>query len=190
MVSAKGVNSMIKPLHKFVLIKKEEKDSQNIFVKAGTWIKDLFGSIGVSIKNTATGLYKTAKEGYDERKEAVDIWTKLEQLNAIAQPLAVYSQNMSQKKLNVLKENIIRDLLFMSLGIVMLIAASFQYPEWTQFFIFLDIIYTCYYCWISHFSNTLSMYRTEKQQFDQVHNPFLSPLYVLPVTLSNAKSFN
>lgn len=51
---------------------KEEKDSQNIFVKAGTWIKDLFGSIGVSIKNTATGLYKTAKEGYDERKEAVD----------------------------------------------------------------------------------------------------------------------
>ena len=25
MVSAKGVNSMIKPLHKFVLIKKEEK---------------------------------------------------------------------------------------------------------------------------------------------------------------------
>lgn len=70
-----------------------------------------------------------------KRKEAVDIWTKLEQLNAIAQPLAVYSQNMSQKKLNVLKENIIRDLLFMSLGIVMLIAASFQYPEWTQFFI-------------------------------------------------------
>lgn len=51
---------------------KEEKDSQNIFVKAGTWIKDLFGSIGVSIKNTATGLYKTAKEGYDERKEAID----------------------------------------------------------------------------------------------------------------------
>lgn len=51
---------------------KEEKDSQNIFVKTGTWIKDLFGSIGVSIKNTATGLYKTAKEGYDERKEAVD----------------------------------------------------------------------------------------------------------------------
>lgn len=51
---------------------KEEKDSQNIFVKAGTWIKDLFGSIGVSLKNTATGLYKTAKEGYDERKEAVD----------------------------------------------------------------------------------------------------------------------
>lgn len=51
---------------------KEEKDSQNIFVKAGTWIKDLFGSIGVSIKNTATGLYKTAKEGYDERKETVD----------------------------------------------------------------------------------------------------------------------
>ena len=26
MVSAKGVNSMIKPLHKFVLIKKEEKE--------------------------------------------------------------------------------------------------------------------------------------------------------------------
>lgn len=51
---------------------KEEKDSQNIFVKAGTWIKDLFGSIGVSIKNTTTGLYKTAKEGYDERKEAID----------------------------------------------------------------------------------------------------------------------
>ena len=28
MVSAKGVNSMIKPLHKFVLIKKEEKENK------------------------------------------------------------------------------------------------------------------------------------------------------------------
>ena len=38
-----------------------------------------------------------------KRKEAVDIWTKLEQLNAIAQPLAVYSQNMSQEKIKRLK---------------------------------------------------------------------------------------
>mgnify|MGYP006877464347 CR=1 FL=1 len=30
MVSAKGVNSMIKPLHKFVLIKKEEKRKNKI----------------------------------------------------------------------------------------------------------------------------------------------------------------
>ena len=38
MVSAKGVNSMIKPLHKFVLIKKEEKES---YIKALSEFFDL-----------------------------------------------------------------------------------------------------------------------------------------------------
>lgn len=111
-----------------------------------------------------------------KRKEAADMWSKLEQLNLIVQPLAAYSQNMSQKKINVLKENIIRDLLFISMGIVMLIAASFQYPEWTQLFIVLDIIYTCYYCWTSHFFDTVTMYQEEKRQSGHLHNPFLSPL--------------
>ena len=61
---------------------KEEKESKNIFVKTGTWLKDLVGSIGVSLKNTATGLYKTAKEGIEERKEAVDNMTDEEILEA------------------------------------------------------------------------------------------------------------
>lgn len=61
---------------------KEEKESKNIFVKTGTWLKDLVGSIGVSLKNTATGLYKTAKEGIGERKEAVDNMTDEEILEA------------------------------------------------------------------------------------------------------------
>lgn len=61
---------------------KEEKDEQNIFVKTGTWIKDFLGSLGVSVKNTATGLYKTVKEGIEERKEAVDNMTDEELKNA------------------------------------------------------------------------------------------------------------
>lgn len=61
---------------------KEEKDSKNIFVKAGTWLKDLVGSIGIDVKNTATGLYKTAKEGIEERKETVDNMTDKELTDA------------------------------------------------------------------------------------------------------------
>lgn len=61
---------------------KEEKDSKNIFVKAGTWLKDLVGSIGIDVKNTATGLYKTAKEGIEERKETVENMTDKELTDA------------------------------------------------------------------------------------------------------------
>ena len=51
---------------------KQEKNSKNIFERVGTWVKDLIGSVGVDVKNTATGLYKTVKEGINERKEAVN----------------------------------------------------------------------------------------------------------------------
>ena len=34
----------------------------------------------------------------DKRNEAADIWCKMEQLNAIAQPMVVYAENMFQKK--------------------------------------------------------------------------------------------
>ena len=119
-------------------------------------------------------VYKLSAE---KRKEAADTWNKLEQLNAVTRPMTVYSQNMSQKKLNALKEIIIRDLLFIGFGLVILIVASFQYPEWIQLFIVLDIVYTCYYCCTNHFSDTVSMYQEEKSQSSHVHNPFLSPLY-------------
>ena len=41
MVSAKGVNSMIKPLHKFVLIKKEKKIRQQIGIVLSTEKKEV-----------------------------------------------------------------------------------------------------------------------------------------------------
>lgn len=61
---------------------KQEKNSKNIFERVGTWIKDLIGSVGVDVKNTATGLYKTVKEGINERKEAVNNMTDDELQNA------------------------------------------------------------------------------------------------------------
>lgn len=61
---------------------KQEKDNKNIFERVGTWVKDLIGSIGVDVKNTATGLYKTVKEGINERKEAVNNITDDELQNA------------------------------------------------------------------------------------------------------------
>lgn len=61
---------------------KQEKDNKNIFERVGTWVKDLIGSVGVDVKNTATGLYKTVKEGINERKEAVNNITDDELQNA------------------------------------------------------------------------------------------------------------
>lgn len=43
----------------------------------------------------------------NKRSEAADIWCKMEQLNAIAQPMAVYAENMFQKKMNMVKEKVI-----------------------------------------------------------------------------------
>ena len=43
----------------------------------------------------------------DKRNEAADIWCKMERLNAIAQPMAVYAENMFQKKMNMVKEKVI-----------------------------------------------------------------------------------
>lgn len=71
---------------------KQEKDSKNIFEKTGTWLKDLIGSIGVSVKNTATGLYKTVKEGIDERKEAVENMTNDELQNASNKSKTILNQ--------------------------------------------------------------------------------------------------
>lgn len=62
---------------------KQEKNSKSIFERVGTWVKDLIGSVGVDVKNTATGLYKTVKEGINERKEAVNNITDDELQNAI-----------------------------------------------------------------------------------------------------------
>ena len=61
---------------------KQEKNSKSIFERVGTWVKDLIGSVGVDVKNTATGLYKTVKEGINERKEAVNNITDDELQNA------------------------------------------------------------------------------------------------------------
>lgn len=113
----------------------------------------------------------------DKRNEAANIWNKLEQLNAVNQPMAMYAQNMLHKKMNVVKESIIRDICFIVLGFIMFIAASIKYPGLSQLFIILDILYTCYYCWICQLSSTISVYQVERMQPGQVHNPFLSPLY-------------
>lgn len=61
---------------------KEEKDSQNIFEKSGTWIKDFLGTLAVDVKNLGTGIYKSAKEHLKERKEAVDNMENVELKNA------------------------------------------------------------------------------------------------------------
>ena len=61
---------------------KEEKDSQNIFERSGTWIKDFLGTLAVDVKNLGTGIYKSAKEHLKERKEAVDNMENVELKNA------------------------------------------------------------------------------------------------------------
>lgn len=61
---------------------KEEKDSQNIFEKGGTWIKDFIGTLAVDVKNLGTGIYKSAKEHMKERKEAVNHMENVELKNA------------------------------------------------------------------------------------------------------------
>lgn len=113
----------------------------------------------------------------DKRNEAADIWRKMEQLNAIAQPMAVYAENMFQKKMNMVKEKVICAAFFIALGVIVLISASCKYPAWRQLFVVLDLLYTCYYCWISQLSNIISIYQMENNQPGQVHNPFLTPLY-------------
>lgn len=113
----------------------------------------------------------------DKRNEAANIWDKLEQLNAVNQPMVMYAQNMLHKKMNMVKENIICDIFFIVLGFIMLISASIKYPALSQLFVILDIIYTCYYCWISQLNQIITIYQVEKRQPGRVHNPFLSPLY-------------
>lgn len=91
--------------------------------------------------------------------------------------MVMYAQNMLHKKMNVVKESIIRDICFIVLGFIMFIAASIKYPALNQLFLILDIIYTCYYCWMSQLNQIITIYQMEKRQPGRVHNPFLSPLY-------------
>lgn len=84
---------------------KQEKDSKNIFEKTGTWLKDLIGSVGVSVKNTATGLYKTVKEGIDERKEAVENMTNDELQNASNKSKTILNQIAPGTLVNSINNN-------------------------------------------------------------------------------------
>ena len=92
LANSKDIQNAVSDIDYKLEKQKQEKESKNIFEKVGTWVKDLAGSIGVNVKNTATGLYKTVKEGIDERKETVDNMTDEELRNASNKSKSILNQ--------------------------------------------------------------------------------------------------
>ena len=76
MVSAKGVNSMIKPLHKFVLIKKEEKRKNKMKKKIVTLllVAAMTGTMVVGCGSKADDKTSDTKtEQTDDKKDTEEI---------------------------------------------------------------------------------------------------------------------
>ena len=97
----------------------------------------------LSITSDLTDYHLTAKS----RMEATKIWDKLEQLNAISQPMRNYAKKIHQKKINALESSLIWDKFSVGFGIFMLIILFIKDPEHFLMLFILDIICLCYYCW-------------------------------------------
>lgn len=125
----------------------------------------------LSITSDLTDDHLTAKS----RMEATKIWDKLEQLNAISQPMRNYAKKIHQKKINALESSFTWDKFSVGFGIFMLIILSIKDPEHFLIFFILDIICLCYYCWKNRTLEKIDLYQTEKSA-KKTHNPFLTSL--------------
>ncbi|MCI5588856.1 MAG: hypothetical protein MR384_13395 [Lachnospiraceae bacterium] len=105
LANSKDTQNVVSDIDYKLQNQKQEKDNKNIFERVGTWVKDLIGSIGVDVKNTATGLYKTVKEGIDERKEAVNNMTNEELQNASNKSKTILNQIAPGTLVNSINNN-------------------------------------------------------------------------------------
>ena len=79
MVSAKGVNSMIKPLHKFVLIKKEEKENKTASgIVLSTEKKEVPSIASVIAPGVDYHWYVQNSDGYWSHKPGTTSCTKVD----------------------------------------------------------------------------------------------------------------
>ena len=108
--------------------------------------------------------------------EAANVWKKLQQLNALTEPMKKYAEKIHLQKLNKLSGMLFCDIICIFLGIIFFIVLSCESPEWIKVFFGLDIICTCYYCYMSNFFNTIASYNTEKDFNINAYNPFITSL--------------
>ena len=106
-----------------------------------------------------------------DRMKAAKIWDKLEQLNAISQPMRNYAEKIHQKKINALESSFTEDKFSVGFGIFILILVLIYYPNYFQLSIILGIICLCYYCWKNRTLERIDLYQMEKSA-KKTYNPF------------------
>lgn len=120
-----------------------------------------------SITSNLTNYYLSKKD----RMKAAKIWDKLEQLNAISQPMRNYAEKIHQKKINALESSFTEDKFSVGFGIFILILVLIYYPNYFQLSIILGIICLCYYCWKNRTLERIDLYQMEKSA-KKTYNPF------------------
>ena len=120
-----------------------------------------------SITSNLNNYYLSKKD----RMKAAKIWDKLEQLNAISQPMRNYAEKIHQKKINALESSFTEDKFSVGFGIFILILVLIYYPNYFQLSIILGIICLCYYCWKNRTLERIDLYQMEKSA-KKTYNPF------------------